>query len=166
MYEISNLKKVLPDVDDVNFIKNVKNDIFETHKYEFNKKILTQIDENKFLNSDFENLTKGYRINKTTITSNKDTTKFNLDSINLIYSLKNNTFSLIVDNNNDIYLAKIQNIQEKNLQKADKEYLNLIKESDSIIKSNLYSSYDYLLNDKYKIKVNQKSLERIKNYFR
>tara|TARA_B100002051_G_scaffold255091_1_gene270408 strand:+ start:41 stop:1468 length:1428 start_codon:yes stop_codon:yes gene_type:complete len=166
LYEISNLKKVLPDVDDVNFIKNVKNDIFETHKYEFNKKILTQIDENKFLNSDFENLTKGYQINKTTITSNKDTTKFNLDSINLIYSLKNNTFSLIVDNNNDIYLAKIQNIQEKNLQKADKEYLNLIKESDSIIKSNLYSSYDYLLNDKYKIKVNQKSLERIKNYFR
>ena len=30
----------------------------------------------------------------------------------------------------------------------------------------MLTSYDYLINDKYKIKINQKTLERIKNYFR
>ena len=30
----------------------------------------------------------------------------------------------------------------------------------------MYSSYDYLLNKKYKVKINQKTLERVKNYYR
>ena len=32
-------------------------------------------------------------------------------------------------------------------------------------KSDIFSSYDFLLNKKYKIKINQKTLERVKNYF-
>ena len=34
------------------------------------------------------------------------------------------------------------------------------------IKNNIFSSYDYFLNNKYKIKINEKTLERVKNYFR
>ena len=34
------------------------------------------------------------------------------------------------------------------------------------IRDNLYNSYDFLLNEKYKIKVNENSLDRMKNYFR
>ena len=30
----------------------------------------------------------------------------------------------------------------------------------------MYSSYDALLNKKYKVKINQKTLERVKNYYR
>ena len=29
----------------------------------------------------------------------------------------------------------------------------------------MYGSYDLLLNNKYKVKINQKTLERVKNYF-
>ena len=32
--------------------------------------------------------------------------------------------------------------------------------------NNMYSSYDYLLNKKYKVEINQKTLERVKNYYR
>ena len=39
-------------------------------------------------------------------------------------------------------------------------------ESNKNIKSNLYSTYDILLNKKYKIKINQNTLDRVKNYFR
>ena len=31
---------------------------------------------------------------------------------------------------------------------------------------NSHNCYDYFLNDKYKVKINQKTLERVKNYFR
>jgi len=30
----------------------------------------------------------------------------------------------------------------------------------------MFSSYDLLLNKKYKVKINQKTLERVKNYYR
>ena len=29
----------------------------------------------------------------------------------------------------------------------------------------MYGSYDLFLNEKYKVKINQKTLERVKNYF-
>ena len=29
----------------------------------------------------------------------------------------------------------------------------------------MYSSYDFHLNNKYKIKINEKTFERVKNYF-
>jgi hypothetical protein len=34
------------------------------------------------------------------------------------------------------------------------------------MKNDMYSSYDYILNKKYKVKVNEKTLERVKNYYR
>ena len=30
----------------------------------------------------------------------------------------------------------------------------------------MYTSYDFYLNNKYKIKINEKTLERVKNYFK
>ena len=30
----------------------------------------------------------------------------------------------------------------------------------------MYSSYDNFLKDKYEVKINQKSIERVKNYFK
>ena len=35
-----------------------------------------------------------------------------------------------------------------------------------IIRDNLYNSYDFLLNEKYDIDINQNTLERMKNYFK
>ena len=39
-------------------------------------------------------------------------------------------------------------------------------ETNDSLRDNLYSSYDLLLNNKYKIKVNENTLDRIKNYFK
>ena len=45
--------------------------------------------------------------------------------------------------------------------------LGLYKEQSSTsIKNNLYSSYDIFLNSKYSIKINEKTIERVKNYFK
>ena len=30
----------------------------------------------------------------------------------------------------------------------------------------MYASYDYFLEDKYNVKINQKTIERVKNYFK
>ena len=63
-------------------------------------------------------------------------------------------------------MIKVKNIFEKNLEKNHKDAKNFIDKTNLNVRDKIYSSYDYLLNEKYKIKVNEKTLDRIKNYFR
>ena len=44
--------------------------------------------------------------------------------------------------------------------------LDIQDKTNLTLKNQLYQSYDYLLNEKYKIKLNQKTMDRLKNYFR
>ena len=92
--------------------------------------------------------------------------KFTNDSIKLLYSLGINNFSLISDEKNNVYIAKIKNIYENNLIKNSQESKTFTNQANIKIKDRLYNSYDFLLNEKYKIKVNEKTLDRMKNYFR
>ena len=46
------------------------------------------------------------------------------------------------------------------------EYKIFNSEANKKIKDKMYSSYDLLLNNKYKVKINQKTLERVKNYYK
>ena len=166
LYEINSIKKVLPERNDVKFIESVKNSLFEKNKYEYNKNLLLKIQNQNFNNFDFIRLVDNKDlIKKTKINSIKDNNLFTSDSIKLLYSLSKNNFLLIGDKDKNIYLAKIEKILSNDL--SDKNDLsNYTIKANIQIKNDLYSSYDYLINDKYKITINQNTLERIKNYFR
>ena len=166
LYEINSIKKVLPERNDVKFIESVKNSLFEKNKYEYNKNLLLKIQNQNFNNYDFIRLVDNKDlIKKTKINSLKDNNLFTSDSIKLLYSLSKNNFLLIGDKDKNIYLAKIEKILSNDL--SDKNDLSDYTIKANIqIKNDLYSSYDYLINDKYKITINQNTLERIKNYFR
>ena len=144
----------------------MKNSLFEQNKYEYNKNLLLKIQNQNFSNYDFIKLIENKDlIKKTKINSIKDSNLFTSDSIKLLYSLSKNNFSLIGDKDKNIYLAKIEKILSNDL--SDKNDLsNYTIKANIQIKNDLYSSYDYLINDKYKITINQNTLERIKNYFR
>ena len=72
----------------------------------------------------------------------------------------------MVADNEKIYLVKILN------HKVDKildnnELINVYySEANNLIKDKIFKSYDVYLNSKYTIKINEKTLERVKNYFR
>ena len=53
-----------------------------------------------------------------------------------------------------------------NLKNNEKDLKNYKIKSQKIIINNLYETYDLLLNKYYKVDVNNKTIERIKNYFR
>ena len=144
----------------------MKNSLFEQNKYEYNKNLLLKIQNQNFSNYDFIKLIENKDlIKKTKINSIKDSNLFTSDSIKLLYSLSKNNFSLISDKDKNIYLAKIEKILSNDL--SDKNDLsNYTIKANIQVKNDLYSSYDYLINDKYKITINQNTLERIKNYFR
>ena len=165
LYEKNSIKKVLPERNDVKFIESVKNSLFEKNKYEYNKNLLLKIQNQNFNNFDFIRLVDNKDlIKKTKINSLNDSSLFTSDSIKLLYSLSKNNFLLIGDKDKNIYLAKIEKILSNDL--SDKNDLsNYTIKANIQIKNDLYSSYDYLINDKYKITINQNTLERIKNYF-
>ena len=166
LYEINNIKKVLPEKNNVEFIESVKFQLFEQNKYDYNKDLLLKIQNKNFVNYDFVKLVDNNNlIKKITINSIKENNFFTSDSIKLLYSLAENNFLLIGDKDNNIYLAKIENVTTNDL--SDKNDLSSYnKLASNKVRNNLYSSYDLLMNIKYKININQNTLERLKNHFR
>ena len=63
-------------------------------------------------------------------------------------------------------MAKVATSNKENIIKSSNEYKKYNDKSNNEIKNNMFSSYDLLLNKKYKVKINQKTLERVKNYYR
>ena len=96
----------------------------------------------------------------------QDDSKFDINSVKLMYALPVNSFTLISDQKQNIYMAKVTTSSKENIIKSSNEYKNYNDKSNKKIKNNMFSSYDLLLNKKYKVKINQKTLERVKNYYR
>ena len=168
MYEIKSIKKVLPEINNNNFKNKVVNLIYEKNKYDFNKKLIEDINSKIFDNNSFIKLSnnKSTPIKKIKISSIQDDKTLTSDSIKLLYSLPINSFTLVTDDKNNIYLAKILKQYTSNIKKSSDEYNKYFIKSNVKIKENIYSSYDVLINGKYKVKINEKTIERVKNYFR
>ena len=167
LYEISNVKKILPDLNDLNFIEKVKNQLVMKQKIDYNKKLFKKIQDKKFSNAEFLNIAKyESNIKKLKINSSNFDETFSRESVELLYSLPKKSFVLIADKNNDVYLSKISNINISMLNKdADKAKEYQLK-SNSQVMGEIYSTYDLSLSKKYNVKLFNSTLERIKNNFR
>ena len=168
VYKINKINKILPNIDDNNFRSQIRKILYEKLKFEYNNELLKKINNNNFNDDDFLKLTnsKSVEIEKTQLESINDDKKFNINSIKLLYSMPLNSYTLVNDNNNNIYLTKIIKFYEKDISKMTENFENYQNIGNLKIKNNIFSSYDYFLNNKYKIKINEKTLERVKNYFR
>ena len=167
IYKIKNIATKVPSLNDVGFENEIRNFLFNKNKFEYNKKILKLINEGKFQESDFKKIaTKNTKIEKLLLDSSKDIKKFSSESIELVYSLPEKSFALVADSEKNIYLLRIIDQRISNISK-DSELKNIyLLESNNEIKKKIFQSYDTNLNSKYDIKINEKTLERVKNYFR
>ena len=164
-YQIDNSKSKLPNLDSDKFIKQMKNLLFQKEKFEFNKVILRQLDEKKFYEASFNKLGNG-KIEKLRLNSVKDINKFEINSVEILYSLPINTFTLIADNKDNVFIAKIVAYKDKNISQNSNGFNAISNEASAENRNGILKSYDYLLNSKYKVIVNEKTLDRVKNYFR
>ena len=73
---------------------------------------------------------------------------------------------LVSDQDNNVYLVKIKNIYKNTLSENNQEIKKFVTQTNSKLRDNLYNSYDFLLNEKYEIDINQNTLDRMKNYFK
>ena len=163
-YNIDNLNTKLPSLDDDRFKTQIRNLLFQKGKYAFNKNILNNINQNKFNQTSFDQLGKD-KIKKIKLNSIKDNKQFEINSVEILYSLPINSFTLITDSEN-IFIAKTVKYEDQEILENSKEFNVISNEASAENRNDLLKSYDYLLNNKYKVVVNKKTLERIKNYFR
>ena len=164
-YQIDKINTKLPSVNNDKFIKKIKNLLFQKNKFEFNKKILNQLDKKEFNEASFNELGND-GIEKIRLNSIKDINKFEINSIEILYSLPINTFTLIADKKNNIFIAKVINYEDLNISQNSNEFNSISNEASAKNRNGILKSYDYLLKAKYKVIVNEKTLDRVKNYFR
>ena len=164
-YQIDSVIQKLPNLNDERFVKQITNLLFQKEKFEFNKDILSQLDKNEFNQASFDKLGNG-EVEKTQLNSIKDINKFENNSVKILYTLPINTFTLIADREDNIFIAKVIKFEDTKISQ-DSNILNAItNEASAENRNGILKSYDYLLNNKYKVIVNEKTLDRVKNYFR
>ena len=164
-YNIESLNTKLPSLNDDKFKKQIKNLLFQKERYEFNKEILDKINQNKFDQASFDKLGKD-KIKKITLNSIKDNKKFEINSIEILYSLPINSFTLIADDQKNVFIAKTVNYEEKNITQNSNDFNKTSIEEGAQSKNIILKSYDLFLNNRYQVVINEKTVDRVKNYFK
>ncbi len=165
LYQINKSEEKSPDLKDAEFKEDIINLILQKNKFDFNKKLLEKIQNEKFNDNDFLKLGKE-KVQTTTLNSIKDNKKFEINAVELLYSLPLNSFTLINDENNQIYLAKIKKTINQSIDLNDDNFKNYTDKQNTNNKQNILKSYDLLLNKKYNVVINEKTIERVKNFFK
>ena len=164
LYQIENIEQREPSLSDKQTRKEILQLVYQKNKFDFNRDLLDQIRKKEFSNSRF--LEMGQK-NMETIELNsvKDNKKFQINAVEILYSLPINSFTLINDEKNNIYLAKIKKFQKVKLDINSDKFKEYIEKQNSNNKNTLLKSYDLFLNEKYSVILNQKTIERVKNFF-
>ena len=164
-YNIEQIISKSPDLNNKNIYEEMKKFVYERNKFEFHKEILEKINNGTFLEKNFDELGTGI-IENVTLNSVKDNNIFNINSVKILYSLPIGSFTLINDDENNIYLSKNKSMTEESINYDSDEYLSFIRTQLTNDRKSLLKSYDTFLNDKYTVDINQQTLERVKNYFK
>ena len=111
IYSIENITERKPDINDAQTKKEIIKLVSQKNKFDYNKQLLEQIRDKKFNNNDFLKLGNN-NIKTITLNSIKDNKTFDIKSVEMLYSLPINTFTLINDENDKIYLTKVKNFKK------------------------------------------------------
>ena len=99
------------------------------------------------------------------INSIRDNKKFEIKAVEILYTLPLNSLTLINDDQNNIYLARIKSYENKSLKEITDKLDEYTDKQNTNVKNSMLKSYDLYLNNKYKVDLNQKTIERVKNFF-
>ncbi|WP_440654244.1 SurA N-terminal domain-containing protein [Candidatus Pelagibacter sp. HIMB1506] len=165
LYNIENEYDRSPDLNDEIVKSEIVELIYQKGKFDYNRKIIEEIQNDGFNESKFIELSSG-KIQTGSINSINDDGLFEVNSIKMLYSLPQNSFALVNNTNNQIFLVKIKDINKITINKEGEEYKGFVNSQNTNNRKSILQSYDTLLNNKYQVQLNQKTIDRIKNYFK
>ena len=166
--ELLKTENVQRNVNENDLRKQILSELENKTKRAFISELINKINNNKFKREDFLKLSKDNQIEikKIDINNQNDNKILKKEIVNQIYLYPPKKVIIV----NDIglvenYLVYIDEINNVSLNINDKEYEKYEKISKMKIINDLYNTYDSYLNVKYKVQINNKVLQNIKNYF-
>ena len=154
-----------PDLNDKTTKDEIAELVYQKGKFDLNKSVLEEIQKKEFDNNKFTEMATN-NLRNISLNSINDHDTFEANSVKILYSLPINSFTLVGDKDNEIYLVKIINSKNNPYSKNDDNYLKFVQAQNTDNRKNILGSYDQLLNNKYKVQLNQKTIDRVKNYFK
>ena len=164
-YSITNQYDQGPDLTDQATGNEIRNLIYQKGKFDQNRSVLEEIQKKEFDNNKFLEMGSS-NIEYLTLNSIKDNNKFETNSVKILYSLPVNSFTLVNDKDDNIYLVKLASSKKNVFNRTDENYLKFVNNQNTKSRKTILQSYDQLLNDKYQVQLNQKTIDRVKNYFK
>jgi peptidyl-prolyl cis-trans isomerase D len=164
-YSITNKFDRGPDLTDQDTKEEIRELVYQKGKFDVNRSVLEEIQNKKFDDNRFKEMA-GYSKEYLTINSIRDNNRFEANSVKILYSLPLNSYTLVNDKENKIYLVKIVNSKKNTFIETDENYLNFVNNQNTNTRKTILQSYDQLLNSKYQVQLNQKTIDRVKNYFK
>ena len=165
LYSITNKFDRGPDLTDQDTKEEIRELVYQKGKFDLNRSVLEEIQNKKFNDNKFKEMA-GYSKEYLTINSIKDNDRFEANSVKMLYSLPLKSYTLVNDKENKIYLVKLINSKKNTFNETDENYLNFINNQNTNTRKTILQSYDQLLNSKYQVQLNQKTIDRVKNYFK
>ena len=91
---------------------------------------------------------------------------FSEDLLKQIFKQKNGEINLIINNTlTKSFLVLASKTKYKNLKKGSNEYEQYEAKARLSLINKIYQTHDTSLNEKYKVELNKKTIERVKNSF-
>ena len=165
LYKIRKIEERGPDLNDTQTRNEVIELVSQKNKFDYNRNLLEKVTNKNFNNNNFKKLGQN-NIQTLKLNSIKDNKKFDINSVEVLYSLQENSYTLINDEQNNVYLAKIKKFNNKIINENDDKFNEYANKLNSNTKNSILKSYDLFLNNKYDVTLNKKTLERVKNYFK
>ena len=165
LYSITKKYDLSPDITNQNTKNEIKELAYQKEKFDLNRSVLEEIQNKKFDDNKFKEMA-GNNKEYSTISSIEDDNKFETSSVKMLYSLPINSYTLVSDEDDKIYLVKLVSSKKNTFSETDENYLSYVSRENTNTRKSIIQSYDQLLNSKYQVQLNQKTIDRVKNYFK
>ena len=163
LYKIQKNESREPDITNSQTKEEILDLIFQKNKFDYNTNLIEKIKNNEFNDNEFIQMGQ-QNIKTAKLNSIRDNKKFDINAVKILYSLPINSFTLINDEKENIYLAKVKDYQVE-LIDNNNEIIDYTNKQNSNLKNNMLKSYDLYLNSRYNVTLNQNTIERVKNFF-
>ena len=165
LYSITNKYDQGPNLSDKSTKEELKELVYQKGRFDLNRSVLEEIQKKIFDDNKFIKMSNG-DIESISLNSINDKDKFETNSVKILYSLPIDSFTLVKDKENMIYLVKLVNSKKNTFGITEENYLKFAKDQNINNRKSILQSYDRLLNNKYQVQLNQKTIDRVKNYFK
>ena len=165
---IDKIKTVDPGIKNKTVRDAISRQIKLKNIFENNTKIAKEISSNKYNEKQMQEFAqkKGLKIKKATLSSLKDNDIFIEDIIKEIFKTDNNKFNLITDSLlSKNFIIYVEDTKYKKLDKKSDDYKKYKTKAQISLSNEIFDIYDKSVNVKYKVDINNKVINRIKNSF-